>query len=190
MRRAPIDSPHQDRRGSRVWRRRFCFREEPEADGYLRAVEDLAMEGDHVVLRCAQDLQCASGLQECAGAQGSVHEVGLDEGAADVALPWQALRFGLRRFHCAPRRAVAELVGGHAAIRQDEASHTDGGGGGVRGTVRFGAGHEGGGLPRQRRFVDVHAASLIWRFRAAHAGFGTTDFTDDTDGRVTVMWWR
>ena len=32
----------------------FVFREEPEADGELRAVEELAGEGDHVVLRCAQ----------------------------------------------------------------------------------------------------------------------------------------
>ncbi len=53
----------------------------------------------------------------------AVHEVGLDEGAADVALPWQALRFGLRLGRCAPRRAVAGLVGGHAAIGEDEAGH-------------------------------------------------------------------
>ncbi len=51
----------------------FVFHEEPEADGNLWTVEELAGEGDH-----------------------AVHEVGLDEGAADVALPWQALRFGLR----------------------------------------------------------------------------------------------
>ena len=125
----------------------FIFPKEPEADGNLRAVEELAGEGDH-----------------------AVHEVGLDEGAADVAF--------------------AGLVGGHAAIGEDEAGHADGGGGGVRGVARFGAGHEGVDLPRQRRVVDAHAASLIWRFRAAQAGFGTTDFTDDTDGRVTVMWWR
>ena len=59
----------------------FVFREEPEADGDLRAVEELAGEGDH-----------------------AVHEVGLDEGAADVAF--------------------AGLVGGHAAIGEDEAGHT------------------------------------------------------------------
>ena len=58
----------------------FVFREEPEADGDLRAVEELAGEGDH-----------------------AVHEVGLDEGAADVAF--------------------ARLVGGHAAIGEDEAGH-------------------------------------------------------------------
>ena len=52
----------------------FC--EEPEADGNLRAVEELAGEGDH-----------------------AVHEVGRDEGAADVAF--------------------AGLVGGHAAIGED-----------------------------------------------------------------------
>ena len=58
----------------------FVFREDPEADGDLRAVEELAGEGDH-----------------------AVHEVGLDEGAADVAF--------------------AGLVGGHAAIGEDEAGH-------------------------------------------------------------------
>ena len=52
----------------------------PEADGYLRAVEELAGEGDH-----------------------AVHEVGLDEGAADVAF--------------------AGLVRRHAAIGEDEAGH-------------------------------------------------------------------
>ena len=41
---------------------RFVFREEPEADGDLCAVKKLAGEGDH-----------------------AVHEVGLDEGAADLA---------------------------------------------------------------------------------------------------------
>ena len=40
----------------------FAFREEPEGDGYLRAVEELAGEGDH-----------------------AINEVGLDEGAADVS---------------------------------------------------------------------------------------------------------
>lgn len=58
----------------------FVFREEPEADWNLRAVEELAGERDH-----------------------AVHEVGLDEGAADVAF--------------------AGLVGGHAAIGEDEAGH-------------------------------------------------------------------
>ena len=58
----------------------FVFREAPEADGYLRAVEELAGDGDH-----------------------AVHELGLDEGAADVAF--------------------AGLVGGHAAIGDDEAGH-------------------------------------------------------------------
>ena len=61
----------------------FVLREEPEADGDLRAVEELAGEGDH-----------------------AVHEVGLDEGAADVAF--------------------ARLVGGHAAIGEDEAGHAVG----------------------------------------------------------------
>lgn len=41
----------------------FVFREEPEADGYLRSIEGLAGEGDHTVL-----------------------PVGLDEGATDVAV--------------------------------------------------------------------------------------------------------
>ena len=58
----------------------FVFRGEPEADGNLRAVEELAGEGDH-----------------------AVHEVGLDEGAADVAF--------------------AGLVGGHAAIGEDKPGH-------------------------------------------------------------------
>ena len=49
----------------------FVFREEPEADGNLRAVEKLAGEGDH-----------------------AVHKVGLDEFLPDLALPWQALRRG------------------------------------------------------------------------------------------------
>ena len=88
----------------------FDFREEPEADGNLRAVEELAEEGDHDVFRCAQDLRSGFALRKCAIAQGSVHEVSLDEGAADVALPRQAMRFGLQRFNCAPRRVVAGLV--------------------------------------------------------------------------------
>jgi len=74
----------------------FVFCEEPEADGNLRAVEELAGQGDH-----------------------AVHEVGLDEGAADVAF--------------------AGLVGGQAAIGEDEAGHAlrgevleDGGGFGAR----------------------------------------------------------
>jgi len=54
----------------------FVFREEPEAAGNLRAVKKLAGEGGH-----------------------AVHEVGLDEGAADVAF--------------------AGLVGGHAATGDD-----------------------------------------------------------------------
>ena len=58
--------------------RGFRFCQKPEPDGNLRAVEELAGEGDH-----------------------AVHEVGLDEGAADVAF--------------------AGLVGGHAAIGEDEA---------------------------------------------------------------------
>ena len=58
----------------------FALCQEPEADGNRRAVEELAGEGDH-----------------------AVHEVGLDEGAADVAF--------------------AGLVGGHAAIGEDEAGH-------------------------------------------------------------------
>ena len=58
----------------------FVFREEPEADGNLRAVEELAGERDH-----------------------AVHEVGLDEGLSYFAF--------------------AGLVGGHAAIGEDEAGH-------------------------------------------------------------------
>ncbi len=50
---------------------RFVFRQKPKADGNLRAVEELAGEGDH-----------------------AVHEVGLNEGAADVALSSEALRIG------------------------------------------------------------------------------------------------
>ena len=61
----------------------LVFREEPEADGNLRGVEKLAGQGDH-----------------------AVHEVGLDDGAADVAF--------------------AGLVGGHAAIGEDEAGHAVG----------------------------------------------------------------
>ena len=64
----------------RQYRRALLLRQEPEADGNLRAVEELAGQGDH-----------------------AVHEVGLDEGAADVAF--------------------AGLVGGHAAIGEDEAGH-------------------------------------------------------------------
>ena len=58
----------------------LVFREEPEADGDLRAIKKLAGEGDH-----------------------AVHEVSLDEGAADVAF--------------------AGLVGEHAAVGEDEAGH-------------------------------------------------------------------
>ncbi len=62
----------------------FVFREEPEADGDLGAVEELAGEGDH-----------------------AIDEVGLDEGAADVAF--------------------AGLVGGHGTIGENEAGHAVGG---------------------------------------------------------------
>lgn len=62
----------------------FVFREEPEADGDLVAVEELAGEGDH-----------------------AVHEVGLDEGAADLAF--------------AGRRVSWGMVGGHA-LRQESAA--------------------------------------------------------------------
>ena len=61
----------------------FAFREEPEADGDLGAVEELTGEGDH-----------------------AVHEIGLDEGFADLAF--------------------AGLVGGHAAVGEDEAGHAVG----------------------------------------------------------------
>jgi hypothetical protein len=57
--------------------------QEPQADGNLRAVEELAGHGDH-----------------------AVHEVGLDDGFADVAF--------------------AGLVGGHAAVGEDEAGHAVG----------------------------------------------------------------
>ena len=63
----------------------FVFREEPEADGDLRAVEELAGEGDHVVLRFVR-----------------------------FAATQQDLRCGLRLGRCASRRAVAGRVGGHA----------------------------------------------------------------------------
>ena len=53
----------------------------------------------------------------------AVDEVGLDEFLPDVALPREALRFGLRCFHCDPRGAVAGLVGGHAPIGEDAAGH-------------------------------------------------------------------
>jgi hypothetical protein len=49
---------------------RVFFPEESEADGNLRAVEELAGEGDHVVLRCAQDLRNGFALRKCAAAQG------------------------------------------------------------------------------------------------------------------------
>jgi|GEM_PF-4301323 len=45
------------------------------------------------------------------------------KGSAEVALPWQALRFGLRLEGCASRRTVAGLVGEHAAVAEDEAGH-------------------------------------------------------------------
>ena len=61
----------------------FIFRQEPKADGNLRAVEELAGEGDH-----------------------AVDEVGLDEGLPDCPF--------------------AGLVGGHAAIGEDEAGHAVG----------------------------------------------------------------
>jgi len=45
MLRTPMDHPAQGGRGSRVWRRRFGFsRGDPEADGNLRAVDELAGE--------------------------------------------------------------------------------------------------------------------------------------------------
>lgn len=72
----------------------FGFREEPEADWYFRAVEELAGKGDHVVLRYAQDLRIDSHLRKCGVAQGSVFWGGLPAGAADVTLPWQAQRSG------------------------------------------------------------------------------------------------
>ena len=59
----------------------FVFREEPEADGNLRAVEELVGERDH-----------------------AVHEVGLDEGAADVAFA------GLFRQYAAIDRHEAGLA--------------------------------------------------------------------------------
>lgn len=79
------------------------FREEPEAYGNLRAVEDLAGEGEHVVLRFAQDLRSGFALVGRAIAHGTVHEVGVDEGTTDLAF--------------------AGLVGGYAAIGEDEAGH-------------------------------------------------------------------
>ena len=61
----------------------FVFREEPEADGNLRAVEELAGKGDH-----------------------AVHEVGLDDGTADVAF--------------------TGLVGGHGSVGRHETRHAIG----------------------------------------------------------------
>lgn len=58
----------------------FASRQEPEANGDLRAVEELAGEGDH-----------------------AVHEIGFDEFLPDLAF--------------------AGLVGGHAAVGEDEAGH-------------------------------------------------------------------
>jgi hypothetical protein len=69
-------------RGSRV-AVVLVFGEEPQADGDLRAVEELAGQRDH-----------------------AVDEVGLDDGAADLAL--------------------AGLVGGHAAVGEHEAGHAGG----------------------------------------------------------------
>ena len=60
----------------------------------MRAVEELAGEGDH-----------------------AVHEVGLDEGAADVALASQALRVSGPFTTCAARIAVTGLVGGRSELR-------------------------------------------------------------------------
>ena len=78
----------------------FVFREEPEADGNLRAIEELAREGGHVVLRFAHDMLDGFALKKCAIAQGGVYEVGLDEGAADVAFtrlkPSQKSLYGMR----------------------------------------------------------------------------------------------
>ena len=75
---------------------RVLFSAKPEADGNLRAVEELAGKGDH-----------------------AVHEVGLDEGAAEVALASQALRVSGPFTTCALCIAVTGLVGGHAAIGED-----------------------------------------------------------------------
>lgn len=70
----------------------LAARQKPKADRNLRAVKELAGESDHVVLRFAQDLRSGFAFGDCATAQGSVHEVGLDGGAADVVLASQALR--------------------------------------------------------------------------------------------------
>lgn len=63
----------------------FVFRDEPEADGDLRAVEELAGEGDH-----------------------AVHEVSLNEFLLDVALASQALRVGgpVLTCGCLPKAAT------------------------------------------------------------------------------------
>ena len=65
-------------RGKRVWRRRFCFPQGTRGRRESACCRRVAGEGDH-----------------------AVHEVGLVEGAADVAF--------------------TGLVGGHAAIGEDEA---------------------------------------------------------------------
>ena len=72
-------SPRRSRKRAVV----LVAREEPEADGDLRGVEELAGQGDH-----------------------AVHEVGLDDGLADLAF--------------------AGLVGGHAAVGEDEAGEAGG----------------------------------------------------------------
>lgn len=59
--------------------------------------EELAGEGDHVVLRFAQDLRSGFALSQCAIAQGSVHEVGLDAADGEVH-NGEAARGGIDRF--------------------------------------------------------------------------------------------
>jgi hypothetical protein len=55
------------------------------------------------VVHIAQALRNGFASRNCTIAVGSVHEVGLDEGAANAALPWQALRFCLAGGDCTSR---------------------------------------------------------------------------------------
>ena len=92
--RASMKSVSPRRSRKRPFRRSFalCSRKEPEADRNLRRVEELAGQRDH-----------------------AVHEVGLDDGLADLAFA------GLVRGH----RAIGEDEAGHAGRREvvDEVLH-------------------------------------------------------------------
>ncbi len=95
----------------------FVDREELADNGNLRAVEDLAGEGDH-----------------------ADHEVGLDEGEVDVAWVSQALRARGQFFSCISRIADG-LAGGHAANGENAVDRA------LRGEVLAKAGVEPGCFP-------------------------------------------